>query len=232
MPETPKHQHQRPRGRRRRGAMIALLSVVISALGYAVVLSFIPQSLSDIDGAEDTSWQSGRRDMVAVFRRALEGSYPVHLSEQELNHFLARTLKCHQGGAFARWITLDRVLVRLEPGRAEIILLRHCFGRAHTVSMWVQLEQTEGALGEQRTQVHFNGGPLFAESAVRRGGRIGQLVIPEGLLRFVLPSYVQLGQQFEPEIHYGFEEMARFEFRDGLLSLDPRPPENLRSAPF
>lgn len=212
--------------------MIAVLSLVISALGYAVVLSFIPQSLSDIDGAADSTWQSGRRDMVGSFRRALADSYVVHLSEQEINHFLARSLKCHQGGWFARWVTLDRVLVRLEEGRAEIILLRHCFGWPHTVSMWVQLEQTEGAMGERRTQVHFNGGPLIGESAVRRGGRLGQLVIPEGLLRFILPTYVQLAQQFEQEIHYGFEEMASFEFRKGVISLDPRPPELQRHAPY
>lgn len=232
MLKTSKTQHQQPRGRRRRHAMIVILSVVISALGYAVVLCFIPQSLNDVDGAADTSWHSGRRDMVAVFRRALEHNYAIHLSEQEVNHFLTRTLQCHQGGVLARWIKLDRVLVRLESGRAEIILLRHCFGWAHTVSMWVQLEQTEDSNGERRTQVHFNGGPLIGESAVRRGGRIGQLVIPEGLLRFILPSYISLVKQFETEIHYGFEEMANFEFRDGMLSIDPSKTDHASDAPF
>ena len=56
-----------------------------------------------------------------------------------------------------------------------------------------------------------------------KGGRFGQLVVPQGFLLLVLPAYEQLAALYRKELELGFEEMSRITLADGKLILDPRP---------
>lgn len=208
---------------------IVALAVVllIASLGYAVVLVFQPQNLSDL---KDDATEA--RDLKSVFSQSIEGSYPLTISEDEINAYFAKTLSAKQGGACAGFVQLEKVLVRLEKDRAEIIMVRRVFGRPFTVSTWVSFEQTEGEGGEVKTNVNFTGGPLSLAPGIDRGGRFGTLVVPQGFVHMIRPAYETLAAQYTEEIRLGFEEMSRIRIEDNALILDPRFHQNSESFGF
>lgn len=73
----------------------------------------------------------------------------------------------------------------------------------------------------------MHGGP-FLESVPKplRGGRFGQLVVPQGFLLLVMPAYQKLAAVFGDEIHLGFEEMCRINIEKNRLVLNPREPSS------
>jgi len=162
--------------------------------------------------------------MKAVLTKAIEGDYSVQLSETELNHWLARELELKQGGELAEWVTLKRVCVRLREGVAEVIIERDVAGYPLTTSMFLQVEQTETAKGLS-TQIHLHGGGFHEIVPVpTRGGRFGQLTVPQGFLIMVMPDFRKIAGLFETEIDLGFQSMSRIRIEDKRLMLDPRKP--------
>lgn len=193
-------------------------------LGAALFFIAQPQDMSDIGGYSPTARATPVRDMKAVLKNSLDRGYPVTLTETEINQWLGRTLVAKQAGLLANQVTLDRVWVRLEEGQAEVIMERRIMGRPVTVSMFVQLEQFQGAKG-LRTEVLMHGGPYHTSLPhPMRGGRFGKLVVPQGFLLLVMPSYRKLAAAFPQEIHLAFEEMARIKIGDNRLELNPREP--------
>lgn len=203
-------------------ALVFGVVLFIAALGYALLQVFQPQNLSDIGTGQDPQQPVKARDLTKVFSEAIEGSYALRISEEELNAYLEKTLSARQGGALGGMITLEKVLVRLENERAEIIMVRKCAGLTLTNSLWVAIEQTEDDQGRVQTHIDPNGGSFALMPFILRGGRFGQLVVPQGFLHLVQPSYSSLASQYPEEIRLGFEEMSRIRIEDGALVLDPR----------
>lgn len=203
-----------------------LVFAVIVGLGAAIYFITLPQDLSDIGGNSPslTAPASPPRDMKAVLTKAIEGDYSVQLSETELNHWLARELKLKQGGELAEWVTLKRVYVRLREGIAEVIIERDVAGYPLTTSMFLQVEQTETAKGLS-TQLHLHGGGFHEMVPIpTRGGRFGQLTVPQGFLIMVMPDFRKIAGLFETEIDLGFQRMSRIRIEDKRLTLDPKKP--------
>ena len=80
------------------------------------------------------------------------------------------------------------------------------------------------------TNVMRNGGTYFPQmpdspiaQKLMKGGRFGQLVVPQGFSHLVLPSFGKLAGVYKTELSSAFEEMARITIEDGKLVLDPRP---------
>jgi hypothetical protein len=100
-------------------------------------------------------------------------------------------------------------------------------GQPLTLSMFVRVEQTLSMKGTTQTTVLRDGGPFLPElprtERIVKGGRFGQLVIPQGFLLLVLPAYEKLATAYRKELELGFEEMSRITMSDGKLVLDPRP---------
>lgn len=214
------------------GCLRRLLSLfimlMVCGLGAAMFFVSQPQDLSDIGMGGSGPVPSGEspRDLKAVLRASLERGHAVTLSETEINLWLARTLAAKQGGPLAEWVSIGRVCVRLEEDVAEIIMERRAFGRAFTVSMFVKIEQTEEN-GRVRTIIERHGGPYSPDLPnPMRGGRFGQLMVPQGFLMLVVPAYAKLADAYREEIHLAFEEMARIRIEPNRLVLDPRPDSN------
>lgn len=204
------------------GCVLRLLStfLLLAAIGLAAALYFVfqPQNLSDVKKASE----GPARDLSLALRNATERGYDLRLSEGDLNAWLAQTLQKKQTGVFGESVTLEAVYIRLEKDVAEVILERKIFGRPFTVSMFLRIEQTESAEGVS-TALHRDAGPFLKSLPnLKKGGRFGKLVIPQGLLLLVMPSYVELKDQFKEEISNGFEKMARVKIDDDYLILDPR----------
>ncbi len=224
MSHSPESPAEKAAVRSRRFDRMATLGVVvlIAGLAYALVLVFQPQNLSDIRTGNDPVHPITARDLNQVFSQSIEGSYALHLSEDEINAYLAKTLKTAQGGALGGLVKLEKVLVRLETDRAELIMVRRIGDWPMTTSMWVAINQTENAKGEIETHIELDGGPMPFFSFVSRGGRFGKLVIPQGFLLLVRHSFAGLAEQYPEEIRLGFEEMSRIQIKKGELVLDPR----------
>jgi hypothetical protein len=201
---------------------LATLVLLASASALAAAVFFIiqPQDLSDIGGYGPSAKSATPRDVKAVMRSAIDRGQAVVFTEAEINQWLGRTLGAKQGGMLAGQVSLDRVWVRLENGFAEVITGRSVMGRPFTVSMFLKVEQKQGP-SEVRTEVSLHGGP-YHELLPKppRGGRFGRLVVPQGFLILILPSYRKLAETYREEIHLAFEEMTRVRIEPNRLILE------------
>jgi hypothetical protein len=211
------------------GKLVALITFAgVVGLGAAVFFIARPQDLSDIKGVGPASSVNGgkARDLKTVLKNAVDRGYAVTLTEEEINLYLKQTLTAKQGGLLEKAVTIEGVRVRLENERAEIIIERSIMGRPMTVSMYVRVIQELDVQGRTKTSVLRDGGAYLPDvprfERLVKGGRFGQLVIPQGFLLLVLPSFEKLAKAYETELHQGFEEMSRITLSDGKLILDPR----------
>lgn len=207
------------------GKLVTLVALAgVAGLGVAVFFMARPQDLSDIKGIAGTSKP---RDLRAVLQSAIDRGYEVTLTEEEINLYLKQTLLAKQGGMLEKAVSFEGVRVRLEEGRAEIIMQRSVMGQPLTLSMFVRVEQTLSMKGTTQTTVMRDGGPFLPQvprtERIVKGGRFGQLVVPQGFLLLVLPAYEKLAALYQKELELGFEEMSRITMSDGKLVLDPRP---------
>ncbi len=204
--------------------VVLFLLVLAAGLGVAVFFIAQPQDLSDIGGYGPSAKTVVPRDMKTVLRNSLDRGFPVTLTEMEINQWIGRTLTAKQGGLLGGQVSLERVWVRLEDGRAEIIMERKIMGIPFTVSMYVKIEQLLGPKGAH-TEVQLHGGQFNENIPMPLvGGRFGKLLVPQGFLLLIRPSYEKLAAVFKEEIHLAFEEMARIKIERKHLVLDPREP--------
>ena len=199
--------------------LVTFSSAVLTAV--AMLFMVVPQDLSDIKGHQPSDALTKPRDLEQVLKKALDGKYQVTLTEEEINLWLADTLKLEQRGLLADHVKMGRVLVRLHDGVAEIIIERMVFGRRATQSMFVQFEQTKGG-GGLRTELILHDGPFHsAIPYFRRGGRYGSLLVPQGYLYLVQPAYAELANVCREELRLGFEEMVGIQIEEDRLILNP-----------
>lgn len=169
-------------------ALAALLALLVG-LGAFAWNALHGQPLDDI--AKGAAVNVGQR--LAAARD--HGGQAV-LKEGELNGFLAATLDARQGGALSGMAKVRRVLVRLQPQVAEVIIERELLGTSQTVSLFVRMvpaANNPGAL-----EVTLDGGKLLG--GVPAGGRFGQVRMPQGFVRMVLGSFGQLTEVYAPEL--------------------------------
>lgn len=223
-------QEARPRGCLAR-LMVWVLLLASVGLGFALYYMAQPQSLADIEGYRPDSRDLLRRDFRRLLQTSLDRSYPVTITEREINTWLLGVLQSKQGGLAADKVSLDGVWVRLEDGRAEVVMERRVMGRPFTVSMYLQVAQTEDAEGIH-TEVKLHGGPYHPYLPFPAcGGRFGRLAVPQGFLLLVMPSFKNLAKACPDEIDLGFEKMARIKIEKGRLTLDPRVPTRTITSP-
>lgn len=207
--------------------LLLILLVAAGGLGAAIFYAIQPQDLTDLASAKPMP----ERDLKVVLKNAIDRGYAVTLSEAEINQWLGRTLATKQGGFLEGKVTLDRVWVRLEAERVEVIMERHFLGKPFTVSMYLKVEQEEDLKG-QLLNITPSGGPYLKDFPhPPRGGRFGQLVVPMGFLYLVMPAYQKLPAVFPDEIELAFTKMSRIRFEKGNLVLDPREPLGQEGMP-
>ena len=187
---------------------IPFLMSIGAGLGLALFQVAQPQDLSDIGGTGPSAPGASSRDITVVLQNAVKRRIPVTLTEAELNRWLASRVEAKQAGLLTANASIEGIRVRLEKDRAEWIIERSLMGRPFTVSMFVQIRQTEG-MGGVRTEILRHGGPYHeAIPHPNVGGRFGRLPVPQGFLILVLPSFEKLAAALAPERSL-VEEMAR-----------------------
>ena len=198
------------------------LFVMFSSLLAALFFISQPQDLTKIDGYGPAAKMMPSRDLRTVLHNAAERGFPVTITEEELNRYLANTLQTRQGGLLSEHSSLDAVWINLEADRAEVILDRHVFGRPLTLSMFLRVEQHLNGKGIPGIDVLRNGGPYVKDSPLpNQGGRFGQLIVPEGFLLLIMPSMEKLAKAYSEEL-LSLQEMARIRIDEGRITFDPR----------
>lgn len=210
-----------------RGFTALILLAFASGLGAAMFFIAQPQDLADIGGPEAIESGTKPRNLNKVLKTALDLGIPVTLTETEINVWLHQTLMAKQGGALAPKVSFKNVWVRLAEGHAEVIMERSIMGKPFTVSMFVKINQTEGEQG-RHTEIEFYDRAFHADvPAVKRGGRFGKLVVPQGFLILVMPAYTKLAELYAEETRLAFQEMSRISIEPGRLRLESRDPETV-----
>lgn len=208
---------------------LPLMAAVIG-LGAAMWYVAQPQDLTDLESGAQAA--ASNRELKDVLQSSIDRGFPVSLSEGEINHWLGRTLISKQEGFLAEKITLDRIWVRLEDERAEVIMQRGFWGHPFTVSMFIQLEKMEDASGK-KLDIRPQGGPYHPDLPhPPKGGRFGQLVVPQGFLHLILPAYLKLAAVFSDETDLAFSRMSQVSIQKSRLVLDPREPLGEQGMPM
>ncbi len=203
--------------------MSFVITILFFGAGVCIFLVAQPQDLSDLKQAATESTPASNRQMKAVLQNAIDRGYPVPLTEPQLNQWLSQTIIGKQGGPLKLNASFRNVWVRLDENIAEIIMEREVMGYALTTSMFLQIEKRISAEGTH-TEVILDGGPFHPSfPKPPRGGRFGQLVVPQGFLLLIMPAYEKLATLFKEEINLGFREMSSIKIEKGKLVLDPRP---------
>jgi hypothetical protein len=200
-----------------------IITVVFFGAGVCIFLVAQPQDLSALKEAASASAPASTREMKAVLQNAIDRGYPVPLTEAQINQWLGRTVVGKQGGPLKLDTVFKNVWVKLDENIAEIIMERDVMGYVFTSSMFLQIEKRESAEG-MHTEIILDGGPFHPSfPKPPRGGRLGQLVVPQGFLLLLMPAYEKLAVLFKEEIDLGFREMSSIKIEKGKLVLDPRP---------
>ncbi len=211
--------------------LFLVLLGVLGGLVTAVWFAVLPQDLSDLGGHSPADKASPPRDMTVVLRNAIDRDYAITLSEAEINQWLASTLELRQVGVLAKNVTLDHFRVRLEDDRAELILVRTVFGKPFTVSMYFQVEKEQSGR-EIITTFNPSGGRFLKDYEFpRKGGRLGQLVVPQGFLHLLMPSFTKIAALYQEETELAFTRMQRVRIQEDRLVLDPREPLGEQGMP-
>lgn len=212
---------------RRQGAgKLATGFVTIVLTGLAVALAFVatPQSMQDVEGYGNEVADSSR-NLQRVMEESIKGGYAVTLSEAEINGYLKRTLEAKQTGFLSSWVKINAVAVRLNPEVVELITEREVFGHRVTTSMDIALKVEEFPDGSIQSHVAWDGGELIpGMPGIRKGGRFGRLAVPQGFLLLTMDAHKALARVYQPELK-SFDEMARFQVKDGSITLDPKLPQ-------
>jgi len=202
---------------------LAVLFVFLTVSGVIIALIAIlmPQETGDVAGLDAAD---GGRDVSAVLRESQQRQVPVTLTEREINQWLARVLIPRQGGRFGEHAEIKRVYVRIREGLGEVVIEREIGGRPFTVSMFLSIEQSQDN-DRVRTVLNLHGGRYLKWTpGLTRGGRFGRMVMPQGFLSIVFPSFESLAEALSEELAQGFRNMVFIRLGDQQIELDPRAP--------
>ncbi|MFC5049604.1 hypothetical protein ACFPK9_03090 [Rubritalea spongiae] len=190
------------------------------------VLSWIPRNLQSVDSAQ-VSEETQFVDLKERLRKAVEESYPVEITEAELNQYIEEKLTLTQSPIVDDFVQINGVYVDLLPNLIEITIERTFdypsnveddgskklgfLPFTQTVTMQLKVHSELDSDGAVKTMVEFP------------GGSFGRAPAPGMLVILVKPSYDVLADFFAEELDLGYRQMTYVTVEDGVIKLDPRP---------
>lgn len=138
---------------------------------------------------------------------ALKRNDSVSFREGEVNAWLAKRLKIRQTGPLADMVEVRGVWVRFREGEIELVIERRLRNKDnHVTSLFMRFERTKRGYSIARHSCH-----------------IGQLRLPGGFARLVMPAYQNMIDELDHELQPYYEHQI-FDVRveDGMITLDPR----------
>lgn len=210
---------------------IVTLFVVISLTTIAVhtVFSWVPRSSAEIDGVTAAGDEEGVVDLKEGLKQALEKSYVMTITEEELNRYIAKHLKLTHSAIVDDYVSIKGVYVDLKPNLVDITIEREVDYPANlqadgskkfsflplnqTLSMQLAIEVTDSENGDVHTQVSFP------------GASFGRAPAPGGLAVVVKPNFDVVYDFFQEELKLAYNNGTSITVEDGLLKVDCRKPD-------
>ncbi len=204
-------------------AFFMISAALTLLLAVAVIISLLPQDTSTIKGYGEGAKSREVRDLKEVLSESLERGHEITISEEELNRWIGQTLKVEQKGLLGGVVKINGVGIRLNEDEVEVVMERSFIGLTSTFSMYFQvLVDTDGIASKKEVPLH--GGPIAKFfPALKRGGRFGQLTVPQGYLYLIKPAFFQLGEVYDEELEMAFRKMHDIQIGDGQVVFVPRP---------
>jgi hypothetical protein len=143
--------------------------------------------------------------------QAVQRQYPVTFREEEINAWLGKRLDVRQGGSLAPMVKVRGVWVDFKKNQIELIIERELHGKqVHVTSLFMGFERSRQ-------------GYVIS----RHSCQIGQVRLPGGFARLVLPAFNNLLDELADEMApYYDEKIYDVRVEDGKITFDPRRPEH------
>ena len=146
------------------------------------------------------------KDRVEI---AVERKHPVTFNEKELNAWLRKRIEVKQAGLFAPLLKARGIWVDLKEDQVEFIIERELQGRIHVTSMFMQFTRTKNGYSIRRNSSH-----------------IGQVRVPGGFTRLIMPAFSNLADELEEELEsYKDKKILDIHVQEGKITFDPRRPD-------
>jgi len=148
---------------------------------------------------------------------AIDRNEPVTFNELEVNVWLRKRLQVEQSGLLSEYVDVTGVWVAFHEGEIELIIERVLpEGMTHVVSLFMKFVPTE------------NGFSIY-----RHASQVGQVKLPGGFARLVMPSFMHMADELTEELKlyrddslpsHKASKIHAIQVEDGIITLDPRLP--------
>ncbi len=167
---------------------VLLFLFLSGSLITVCLLMWVPRQLDDIKGLHD---DAPVHDIFATLRQTAGAPYTYSFSESELNRYIKKTCRMRQDGALSIVAHPAHLALKIHDGYGELIITRVIGSHLHhTISVYVSFVYT-GEHAQRRVSLQLRPGNED-DGLFPRGGRIGQLPIPQRYMQMVLPSLESL----------------------------------------
>ncbi len=177
------------------GNLIFVFTIsIILGIGWVVYQTWIPQNLSDLSGYRQADVAP---NIPELLRQANKKNAALTLTENDVNRYLASTLKASQNGILSPLARPNGVGIRFHDNYMEIIIERRIgISTMQTVSMYVTVvQEAAGTSPLPVTRLEFCAS-VDKNNVVSRGGTLGRLVVPQGYMIFLRPAFENLAQAY------------------------------------
>lgn len=186
-----------------------LLMLVALAIAAMMVKVMLPGDLSAIQGYPKARWAGDERNLLAEAQAALLAhDKPYQISESEVNAYLRDRIKGSQGGVFSALVKYQGAYVDIEPGYAEVYVVRTVLGKAFPIS--------------SRFSVKDLGGGDFKWAAV--DGSVGGLRTGEKQFEPVAKAILRVAEtcSHEVDVIRAFSNGGKVVFEKDKVIFDPK----------
>lgn len=168
---------------------------VIAGIGWTVARTWIPQDLSTLPGYKQSG---GEANIPELLRQAVKKNVALTLTEEDVNKYIASTLKASQQGILSPIAKPNGVGIKFHDGYMEIIIERQIASRyLQTVSLFVTVIQEENPsspLPVTRLEYRENN---EQPSYVEKGGTLGRVSVPQGYMILLMPAFENLADAYQ-----------------------------------
>ena len=201
--------------------------VALTSMAAHTVMSWIPRILQDVDGTGPVEEGATVPDLAERLKEAIDKSYEIEITEEELNRYIASKLELTQSSIVDDYVKITGVYVDLKPNLIDVSIEREFnipnnqqsdgskklgfMPFSQTVSMQLEIRTVDDVDGGKMRVVNFP------------GGNFGKSPAPGLLVRVVKPSFDIIAEVFEEEIKLGYEEMTSVVIGDGIITLNSMP---------
>lgn len=203
------------------GNLIFLCTLaIIGGIAWVVCLTWTPQDLSTLPGYKQAEPEI---NIPELLRQSYKKNTSLTLSEEDINRYIASTLKASQQGFLAPLAKPNGVGVRFHDGYMEVIIERQLASHyLQTVSLFITVIQEEDPTSPiPVTRLEYRENKPDA-SYIGKGGTLGKVTVPQGYMLLLQPAFENLATAYEDLLSSIIDNGRIIRISKGHIDLMPR----------